>query len=73
MEAMIRFGRWDDVLAEPETYADYMAFSHAFHHAARSIAYAAKGDAASARKEQSTFWGDMGPAIQTQAHAFVHS
>src|SRR3954463_3012079 len=55
MEAMIRFGRWDDVLAEPENYADYMPFSRAFHHAARAIAYAAKGDPANARKEQAIF------------------
>jgi tetratricopeptide (TPR) repeat protein len=32
-----------------------MAFSRAFHHAARAIAYAAKGDPANARKEQAIF------------------
>jgi tetratricopeptide (TPR) repeat protein len=55
MEAMVRFGKWNDVLAEPEKYEDYMPFSRAFHHAARAIAYAAKGDAENARKEQAIF------------------
>jgi tetratricopeptide (TPR) repeat protein len=55
MEAMVRFGQWDNVLAEPENYADYMPFSRAFHHAARAIAYAAKADTDNARKEQATF------------------
>jgi tetratricopeptide (TPR) repeat protein len=52
LEVLVRFGRWDDILAEPDNYADYMPFTRAFHHAARAIAYAAKGDVASARKEQ---------------------
>ena len=30
LEAMIRFGKWDDVLAEPENYAEYMPFSRAY-------------------------------------------
>jgi tetratricopeptide (TPR) repeat protein len=55
MEVMVRFGKWDDVLAEPENYPDYMPFTRAFHHAARAIAFAAKGEAESARKEQSIF------------------
>ena len=55
MEVMVRFGKWDDILAEPENYPDYMPFTRAFHHAARAIAYAAKGDTGSARKEQAIF------------------
>ena len=55
LEVLVRFGRWDDVLAEPENYPDYAPFTHAFHHAARAIAYAAKGDAENARKEQVIF------------------
>src|SRR4029434_5918200 len=38
-----------------EQYTDKMWFTRAFHHAARAIAYAAKGDTASARKAQSVF------------------
>ncbi len=55
MEAMVRFGQWDNVLAEPEKYEDYMPFSRAFHHAARAIAFAAKGNPEEARKEQTKF------------------
>src|SRR5215470_591672 len=55
LEVMVRFGMWDEILAEPETYTDKMWFTRAFHHAARAIAYAAKGDTANARKAQSVF------------------
>jgi len=55
LEVMVRFGLWDKILAEPDHYADYMPFTRAFHHAARAIAYAAKGDTANARKAQSVF------------------
>jgi len=55
MEVMMRFGKWDDILAEPEDYPDYMPFARAFHHGARAIAFAAKSDTGNARKEQATF------------------
>src|SRR6476659_455156 len=55
LEVMVRFGLWDEILAEPEKYSDKMWFTRAFHHAARGIAYAAKGDTASARKAQNAF------------------
>src|SRR5438874_2906731 len=55
LEVMMRFGLWDDILAEPERYTGKMWFTRALHHAARAIAYAAKGDAASARNAQSVF------------------
>src|SRR5712671_3992771 len=55
LEVMVRFGLWDDILAEPERYTDKMWFTSALHHAARAIAYAAKGDTASARNAQSVF------------------
>ena len=55
LEVMVRFGRWDEILAEPDNYADYMKGTRAFHHAARAVAYAAKGDAPNARKEQAIF------------------
>lgn len=54
-EVLIRFGRWDEILAEKDTYPDYMPFTKAFRHAARAIAYAAKGDAKAARREQAIF------------------
>ena len=55
MEVMVRFGMWDRILKEPDRYPDYMTSTRAFHHAARAIAYAAKGDPGSARKEQAIF------------------
>src|SRR5512133_3185089 len=55
LEVMVRFGLWDEILAEPEKYTDKMWFTRAFHHAARAIAYAAKGDTVNARKAQSVF------------------
>jgi len=55
MEVMVRFGKWDDILAEPQNYPDYMPFARAFHHGARAIAFAAKSNTDSARKEQATF------------------
>jgi len=55
MEVMVRFGLWDRILAEPDNYPDYMIGTRAFHHAARAIAYAAKGDPAKARAEQALF------------------
>jgi tetratricopeptide (TPR) repeat protein len=55
MEVMMRFGKWDDILAEPETYPDYMPLACAFHRGARAVAFAAKGDTKNARKEQTIF------------------
>jgi hypothetical protein len=55
MEVMVRFGMWDKILAEPDNYPDYMTGTRAFYHAARAIAYAAKGDTENARKEQAMF------------------
>jgi tetratricopeptide (TPR) repeat protein len=55
MEVMVRFGMWNEILAEPDNYADYMTGTRAFHYAARAIAYAAKGDPENARKEQAIF------------------
>ncbi|PZR71752.1 MAG: hypothetical protein DLM73_15320 [Chthoniobacterales bacterium] len=55
LEVLVRFGRWDEILAEPDKYPEGMPFVRAFHHAARGTAFAAKGDTASARKEQAQF------------------
>lgn len=53
-ETLVRFGRWDEILAEPEP-PDFMVFTRAMRHAARGIAAAAKGDLAAAGKEQAAF------------------
>jgi tetratricopeptide (TPR) repeat protein len=54
LETMVRFGQWDEVLAEPDHPASE-PYTNAFQHAARGIAYAAKGDLANAHKEQALY------------------
>ena len=54
LEVLMRFGRWDELLAAPDFPADLPA-SRALRHAARGIAWAAKGDVAAARAEQALF------------------
>jgi tetratricopeptide (TPR) repeat protein len=51
LEVRLRFGRWDEVLAQPE-YPDYLPMSRAMRHAARAIAFAAQGKLPEARVEQ---------------------
>ena len=53
-EVLIRFGRWNEILAEPDLPAS-MPFSRTMRHAARGIAYAALGEIASAQAEQAAF------------------
>jgi tetratricopeptide (TPR) repeat protein len=53
-EVMLRFGKWDEVLAQPEA-AEYLPFTRAFRHAARAVAFAAKGDVKAATAEQEIF------------------
>src|SRR6476646_5049203 len=55
LEVMVRFGMWNEILAEPNNYPEYMAGTRAFHHAARAIASAAKAETENARKEQAIF------------------
>ncbi|HWM24788.1 MAG TPA: hypothetical protein VNP98_08185 [Chthoniobacterales bacterium] len=55
LEVLIRFGRWDEILAEPANYPKGMSFTRALRHMARATALAAKGDAPRARKEQVLF------------------
>src|SRR5207248_9112994 len=55
LEVMVRFGMWNEILAEPNNYPEYMPGTRAFHHAARAIAYAAMGNTENARKEQIVF------------------
>jgi hypothetical protein len=42
-EVLLRFGMWDQVLAEPDL-PEFLVLTRAFRHAARGIAYAAKGN-----------------------------
>ena len=54
LEVLVRFGRWDEVLAAPEP-PEFLPIARAMRHCARGIAFAATGDVAAARKEQSAF------------------
>jgi tetratricopeptide (TPR) repeat protein len=53
-EVMVRFGLWDQILAEPD-HPDYMPFTRALRLAARAIALSAKGDPKAARVEQAAY------------------
>ncbi|MBI3774870.1 MAG: hypothetical protein HY273_04830 [Gammaproteobacteria bacterium] len=48
--ALVRFGKWDDILQEPEPAAG-LNFSKGIWHFARGLAYSAKNDAEKARAE----------------------
>jgi tetratricopeptide (TPR) repeat protein len=54
LEVLIRFGRWDDVLAAPEP-PEYLPIARAYRHAARGIAHAAKDQLPDAKREQISF------------------
>ncbi len=55
LEVLVRFGRWNEILAEPADYPDHMPFTRAFHSAARALAYSALGQTAKAREEQAVY------------------
>lgn len=55
IEVRIRFGMWDAVLEAPE-FPEKLPLSRALRHAARSIAFSAKGDTNNARIEQALFY-----------------
>ncbi len=49
--AQARFGRWDDILSEPQPRAEYL-FETAMWHYVRGLAHSATGDDATARDHQ---------------------
>jgi tetratricopeptide (TPR) repeat protein len=54
-EVMVRFGRWDDILKEPDFPHDWQPLAKALRLGARGIAYAAKGDTQKARAEMAAY------------------
>ncbi|HSD29681.1 MAG TPA: hypothetical protein VLL75_20420, partial [Vicinamibacteria bacterium] len=54
LEVLMRFGRWDEILGEPE-FPDFAPISRSLRHYARAVSYASKGDVPAAEKEQSAF------------------
>ncbi|MCB9855157.1 MAG: hypothetical protein H6818_05665 [Phycisphaerales bacterium] len=53
-DALKRFGRWDEMIAEPPP-GEYLPITTAMYHFNRAVAYAAKGDVANAEKERAIF------------------
>jgi tetratricopeptide (TPR) repeat protein len=54
LEILVRFGRWDEVLAAPEPPA-YLPIARCLRYCARGIALAAKGEIEGAKAEQKAF------------------
>lgn len=54
LEILVRFGRWDQVLAAPEP-PPYLPIARAMRHCARGIAYAARGETDRAKAAQQAF------------------
>jgi tetratricopeptide (TPR) repeat protein len=54
LEVMMRFGKWDEILAAPEP-PDYLPIARAMRLYARGVANAAQGNKAEARAEQAAF------------------
>ncbi len=54
LHVLVRFGRWEDILQEPEP-ASYLPVSRCLWHYARALAYAATGRVAEAEAEQVAF------------------
>lgn len=54
LEVLKRFGRWDDILKEPEP-PELFPVARALRHYTRGVAFAAKGQVAEARAEQKAF------------------
>ena len=54
LELLVRFGRWDEVLAASEP-PEYLPLARSLRHCSRGIAFAAKGDVQKAKAEQAAF------------------
>ena len=54
LHVLVRFGRWEEILKEPEP-ADYLPVSRSIWHYARGLAFAATGRVAQAEAEQRAF------------------
>ena len=54
LEVLMRFGKWDDILAQP-TFPEFVPLSRSLQHYARAISYAAKDNMPGAEREQAAF------------------
>jgi len=73
LEVLMRFGRWEEILAEPEL-PEHLPLSRALRHYARGVAYAATGRVEEAREEQRLFTEgvDLVPAEATFGNNKAH-
>ncbi|MBX7132872.1 MAG: hypothetical protein K1X67_09375 [Fimbriimonadaceae bacterium] len=55
IEVRVRFGKWDEVLAQPDL-PEHFPIAGTLRAGARAVAFAAKGDPVSARREQTEFY-----------------
>lgn len=55
IEVRVRFGKWDEVLDQPEL-PEHFPIARTLRAGARAVAFAAKGDPVSARREQAEFY-----------------
>jgi tetratricopeptide (TPR) repeat protein len=55
LEVMVRFGLWDDVLAEPDFREEWKSLARAMRLGVRGIALAAKGEPQKARTEMAAY------------------
>jgi tetratricopeptide (TPR) repeat protein len=69
MHVMVRFGRWDEILKEPEPPA-YRWFSRGMWHYSRGVALAAQGHTKEARQELAALEGVM---AKTPDNFVVHN
>jgi len=54
LEVLMRFGRWDEILAEP-AFPDFVPISRALQHYARGVAFAARDKRADSERELQAF------------------
>ncbi|MGZ6124327.1 MAG: hypothetical protein ACXWLR_05175 [Myxococcales bacterium] len=54
LEVLMRFGRWDEILAAPD-FAPDLPGARALRHAARAVAHSARGEVREAKEEQALF------------------
>jgi predicted Zn-dependent protease len=67
--ALVRFGRWDQVLAEPAPPERWL-YTRGIWHYARGLAHSARGEAAQARRELAALEGMLGSVPPERTTAF---
>ena len=71
LHVLVRFGKWDQILEEPEP-ADYLPVSRSIWHYARALAFAATGRVEEAEEERSEF-EDVADTVPDTSFLFQNS